>query len=151
MLLASAMTAASGEASLLEVSGGEITVDNGRFVAVIDQRTGMIERAHLVGSDFELVCQSGAFTLFFPEFEVPDPGGWYKAGRTQAPGYSDTGGVTVTILLDDPDLSVVRAVWTTDWMEVRWTYRFLRGAPTLWWIPNGRSFEPPFTRTPSSV
>lgn len=120
--------ATSAQASLLQVTDREIVVDTGRFVAVIDRTTGMIERAHLAGSDFELVSQSGAFTLFYPEFEVADARGAYEAVSTRSAGYPGPG-LSVTIREDDPDLTVVTAVWTTDWMEVRWTYRFLQGRP----------------------
>ena len=122
-------TEASERTSLLHVTDREIGVDTGRFVAVIDQSTGMIERAHLTGSTFELVSQSGGFTLFYPEFAVADARGAYEAVWTRAPGYPGTTELTVTIPLDDPDLAVVHVVWTTKWMKVRWTYRFLRGAP----------------------
>ncbi|MFH1007511.1 MAG: FlgD immunoglobulin-like domain containing protein [Candidatus Latescibacterota bacterium] len=117
------------DSSLLRVTDEEIAVDTGRFVAVIDRTTGMIERAHLVGSAFELVCQSGGFTLFYPEFEIADARGAYNTGWTRAPGYVGTTGLDVTIQADDPDLAIVHVDWTTDWMVVRWTYRFYRGAP----------------------
>ena len=120
---------ASENNSLLRITDGEIVVDTGRFVAVIDRNTGMIERAHLVGSDFELVSQSGAYTLFYPEFMVADASGFYKVVWTRAPGYPGTRKLTVTIRVDDPDLAVVHVDWTADCMKVRWTYRFLRGAP----------------------
>ena len=120
---------ASENNSLLRITDEEIVVDTGRFVAVIDRTTGMIERAHLAGSDFELVCQGGGFTLFYPEFEVADANGSYKATWTRAPGYAGTTDLTVTIPLDDPDLAVVHVEWTTIWMKVSWTYRFLRDAP----------------------
>ena len=119
----------SERASLLQVTDEEIVVDTGHFVAVISQTTGMIERAHLAGSEFELVSQSGGFTLFYPEFAVADAAGSYEAVWTRAPGYPGTTGLTVTIPLDDPDLAVVHVDWTTKWMKVRWTYRFLREIP----------------------
>jgi len=129
MISSGAAMEASERASLLQVTDEEIIVDTGRFVAAIDRSTGMIERAHLAGSEFELVSQSGGFTLFYPEFAVADAAGSYEAVWTRAPGYPGTTGLTVTIPLDDPDLAVVHVDWKTKWMEIRWTYRFLRGAP----------------------
>jgi hypothetical protein len=129
LIFSSAAMEASENNFLLRITDAEIVVDTGRFVAVIDRTTGMIERAHLVGSKFELVCQSGGFTLFYPEFEVADADGSYKATWTRAPGYAGTTELTVTIPVDDPDLAVVHVDWATKWMKVSWTYRFLREVP----------------------
>ena len=116
---------------MVREDGGDLVIDNGRFVAVIPKSSGMLESVRLSGSTFELAADYGDHSLFFPEFAVlhPDPSSWDAWSNPK--GKYLGGRVTTEVAVDREDIAVVRVNWETGYQDVRWEYRFVRNRPYL--------------------
>jgi hypothetical protein len=121
------VTVTTADASMVQETPEAFIVDNGMFTVSIERSTGKIKHAYLNEdwSRLDLVTGYPSYALFFPEFTImrtdSTADGYY-------PDRTDTR-VSITQVVDRPEIAVIRVLWESGWADVSWTYRFVRGVP----------------------
>ena len=109
-------------------------VNTSKYSLVIPKQSGMIESMRLIGSDFELVADYWAYSLYFTEFNVARPDGSW--GDFFYPNDNDSppvgrNQVEINIVENTSELGIISVMWTTDLIDATWDYVFMKNEPVF--------------------
>lgn len=114
--------------NLLTNNSTNYLIDNGLYTIIVSKKTGMIESLILKNSEFELVSDKPAYSLFFPEYVYEaDDGHW---GWMHFPGENDFD-VNTVIKLNTHETVIIDVSWITGYIDSYWTYVFSNNSPTF--------------------
>jgi len=109
-------------------------VNTDKYRLVIPKQSGMIESMRLPGSDFELVADYWAYSLYFTEFNVARPdGSWgdFFYPNNDASPPIGRNQVQINIIENTSELGIISVIWTTDLIDATWDYVFVKNEPVF--------------------